>query len=1081
MKEIVQANRYSVRVEWGGLTSYVDAKHFDLCWDGGVSVKNGKLKTLSEIVPSSRKAGHFFMGHSLSELKGNTWRSRTNQGLGGVVMEIEGGPDCEIRVDTVQKTIAFTLKELLERKYLRWPVGAKYSGFTICAMMEGEGPFSVDAEVEPGCIDVRLPYSSFLGADHYELFMDNWAAWILPDQSVTTDFTLPRPLHRSSDQQSYLTLELRASLTESKDRAELSSSRYSPVSVMLNGQVIYSAPVLFRTEWSYWVEFIPVQIPLDAIEDGRNHLVVRNDSKKDVLGLMSAQIRESIREDFGVESSPCWVMAGDRCDISLRCLQSHTGVKIKCHGGEYCGQNLTDLDPGLHRLSFTAGAGPNPLEIEINSDSTNRRLTMPVYALSREEPSWKIGGILQNENHDEASEEVEHAIKYCSDTQMGNYLQFRPEPSTVDRGNYGNTTMKQWQGWAELLKERGIYYSFISGHAWQNYNLDNWKSDPKVYEICELMKKIAGEYFFSAHVHEYSRWIYGMMPSVDKANWTMKKACEKYINYVKAIELVKDVPRQTGQAVSLMSYDYEGEIDYIAVETMALNNMHLFAAARGAARIYQKPVWGIHNATYWVKAPDDFTKLTMNWLNFYMTYAAGGNFAISEDGHFRIPHANYQYGFHSEEPRRLQEIIRRFYEYVNTHPRKGRPEVNLALAQGNYSCEIISFPLHFCWLKKQIGHVWGGKGGTENQEKWRYNDPERGVTLIDEWMPYWQDGLHIRHWFTGTPYGQFDVTPAWKASAEQLSSYKSLVFLGWNTMTPEIYARLKEYVTNGGALFMAVPHLSQHEDRAFLEKMEDLNLIKKGNFDDLFGVKINGSGETIDSKEEFVWGDRKYKIKTKAKLADIKINSAKACIKDSKGNVLLTENKLGKGKAYLLTTWAYPGHSGLENVVRDVLSFLGKESRGKVHLDDSSRDVAWYVWKDETGLRNVYLLNTDWTEEGNVKECRLMLAGKEIPVNIREGNITTVSWRDDIAVFPETQEPFIEDIICEEADSYRIIVHGKGKATLFIHALKGQISSIDMEQKPVECIYSKDQTCAEAKISFENMSRLHLVIKLNCP
>lgn len=1028
---------HRIRVEWGGLTSYVDRNQFELCWDGGVSVRHGRLRALWEIDPGSRRGGHFFMGHSLRPLGGRSWRSRTNQGLGGAVMEVEGGPECEIVVETVQRSVSFTVGELLDRRYLRWPVGAKYSGFSLCAMVDGEGPFAVDAEVEAGCVDVRLRHDAFQGASRYGLFVDNQAAWVEPGGGAAATFDLPRALHESTERRSALTLELRLSLSESVDEPVLSSCRYSPVTVAMNGQTVKSEPVYFRSEWAYWVEFVPVAVPVSGMRKTGDLITVRNDSEADVLAVMSAQLRETIEEDLQVVSAPQWLLAGDRCDVVLRCLRPHPNVQVTCRGGQFCGKAEARLQVGEHRLSFVAGSGPEPLEIFVASGFKRRELRIPVYALRREEPSWKIGGTLQCQNHDEASGEIKYAIDYTSRTQMGNYLQFRPEPSAMARGNCANVTPEQWRHWAQLLKGRDIHFSFVSGHAWRNYNLEDFGPDPEVYEACQLMKEVAGDFFSSAHVHEHSRWVYGQLPRVTAATWTMEDARNQYVHDVAAIELIEDIPRQTGQSAPLMSYDYEGGIDYIAAETMAFNNMHLLAAARGAARAYGKPVWGVHNATYWVKAPDDFTKLALNWLNFYMTYAAGGNFAISEDGHFQVPHANHQQGFHSEEPTRLREIIRRFYEYVNTHPRRGRPEVRLAVAQGNNSCELISFPLHFCWLKDQIGHVWGGLGNQPQMDKWEYADPERGLTLLDEWMPYRQDGLHIRHWFTGTPYGQFDVTPIWKTAPDLLAEYKVLVFLGWNTMTPEIYAKLKSYVHNGGTLLMAVPQLSTHTDRTFLETMDELSLIHGGDVRDLFGVKIGSSAMPR-----------------------------------------VVENRLGKGRAILLTGRAYPGHPDMEPVARYLLAHLGEQAQGDVHLDDPSREVAWYMWKDETGLRNVHLLNTDWTEQENVKSCRLCLGTRELPVEVKEGNITTVTWRRNLGVHPRTQDPFVEDVIEESPSQYRVIVHGWGEAELVIDALAGQIGEVRVGQEVAECALSDDRTRAELRIRLGASTRAEVYVRL---
>jgi len=518
---------------------------------------------------------------------------------------------------------------------------------------------------------------------------------------------------------------------------------------------------------------------------------------------------------------------------------------------------------------------------------------------------------------------------------------------------------------------------------------------------------------------------------------------EQYIKDIAAIETVEGIPRQTGQATALACYDYESGIDYIAVETMALNAMHLFAGASGAAKAFGKKRWGVYNAVYWAKTPEDFTKLTLSYVNWYLAYLWGGNMAISEEGHFRITYSGHQQGWDSEETTRLRQIMRNFYRFVNTHPRRGKSEVNLAIAQGNLSSEILSLPMKFMNAKKTISHVWGAKGGLE--EKWDYGDPEKGMELLDVFMPYHKDGENIRHWFTGTPYGIFDMAPVAKASQDILDSYKVLIFLGWNTMTPEIYEKLKSYVKNGGILFMALPHLSMHEDRKFLLDMQDLDMIKGGNFEDLFGLKVTGKREK--KEREWIacnWKEagrekgfpywKEYRINTP--IADVKLKTAKPLIVDKTNDCpVLTGNSVGKGKAYLLTTWAYPGNTSLEGIMRDILNSLAEKSRGDVYVEDHSQEVAWSVWKGEDDFTQIFALNTDWTKQNNVKSCRIHFGNKSFPLSVREGRMAAVYLKHETAFISGDGGIHVENITqAKDGKTLTAIIHGTGSHNLAFYS-----------------------------------------------
>ncbi len=1056
---------HQIRVEWGGLTAYVDRNLTPVCWDGGVDVRGGTLSSIWEIDPGSRSSGFQCIGHSLAPLPAPTWRSRTDQSVGGVVLELEGGPGCVVAVTTLQKSVEFTLGDLLARRYIRWPVGARYSGLSLCAMVDGEGPFPAEAPVAAGCLDARIRAADFKGATRYGRCVDHPAAWLGPGAESGAAFRLARAPRESEACQSAFLLEVRLSLSDRLDKAQLGECRYSPVTVRVNGRVVGAGPVYFRAMRRIpWMEFAPFAVPRACLRAGHNTITVRNDSERECLAVMAGQLRETLETDLEIVAAPRWLLAGDRCVVAVRALRAHPAVTIACRGGRYDGASPRALAPGLHRLPFLAGPGPAPLEIRLRTASARRAVTIPVYALSRETPSWKVGVLLACDNHDEASGEVDRALAHMSDTQMGNYVQFHLDTPYMGWNNVLRATPGQWRRWARLMKERGLYFSLWSMMGgWRNFpwigGKECWNPALNIYEIARILKDEAGECFFSAHTHEYSHWVYGSLPWDEAPGWTMQDARERYVRLAAGIELIEGVPRQGGLATPLMGYDYEAGIDHVAVETMGVNAMHLFAAARGAARAFGKPVWGGYSAVYWCKAPDDFTKLTLNALNLYLTYAAGGRFTVSEGGHFQVPLSDHPQGFYSAETAGLRRVIREFYRYVHTHPRRGRPEVRLALAQGNHACELISFPLPFMTGGNQgiaMNYVWGGLGSKTDMEQWAFDNPERGVALLDEWMPYWQDGRHIRHWFTGTPFGAFDVAPAWKTDSKVLDEYAVLAFLGWNTMTPAIHDRLRAYVKKGGTLFLTIPHLSTRADRAFLKTMDDLRLIHGGDLRELCGVTIKGPGlPWKDGKAAWTpaahtltgLSGRTYGLRARDawRVAEVALEpSARVLVQDAERGVpLLVEHRLGKGRAWLLTAWAYPGHPALEPLVRDILAELGRRSLGAVELEDFSREVAWHVWRDETGLRTVYLLNTDWTESGNIKSCRLRLDRTWIPVAVREGAPTAVTWRGPLAAVASGPDLYVEDITPVGRGRYAIAVHGAGRASVEIHAVTGHLTGAD--------------------------------------
>lgn len=103
---------------------------------------------------------------------------------------------------------------------------------------------------------------------------------------------------------------------------------------------------------------------------------------------------------------------------------------------------------------------------------------------------------------------------------------------------------------------------------------------------------------------------------------------------------------------------------------------------------------------------------------------------------------------------------------------------------------------------------------------------------------------YVNIYLSGTPYGQVDVVSFAKdqiSAAFLNKNYKALLFSGWNTCSDRQYAILKEYVYNGGTLFISLPQLSTNETRNFNFGVDEL--VNGGDFSELCGVKVKGKGE----------------------------------------------------------------------------------------------------------------------------------------------------------------------------------------------------------------------------------------------
>ncbi len=250
-----------------------------------------------------------------------------------------------------------------------------------------------------------------------------------------------------------------------------------------------------------------------------------------------------------------------------------------------------------------------------------------------------------------------------------------------------------------------------------------------------------------------------------------------------------------------------------------------------------------------------------------------------------------------------------------------------------------------------------------------------------------------------------------------LNSYKTLIFLGWNTMTEEIYDKLTAYVVQGGHLVMALPHLNTETDRA-----KDMRLFRDGNFSELFGVEILGKEETEMHgawfQPAFTAADSPYPfsnscdprhsgLMTPARVrltgAHVVAGSHRACtsLGDLAGAAampLLVEHRLGTGRAYLLTTWNWPGDPGLTGLMHDLLRavFAGEQDGIRVNGSDAIRHA---IYDAPDGPAWIYLLNTDLD---NALPATLMVGDRQLAIApIPATELRLVALRHDIALLPE--------------------------------------------------------------------------------
>ena len=548
---------------------------------------------------------------------------------------------------------------------------------------------------------------------------------------------------------------------------------------------------------------------------------------------------------------------------------------------------------------------------------------------------------------------------------------------------------------AKYCRENQIYLCF-SEFLWRGEETLGWPwrqhvSRRQFYsrEDVDEIVDAAGEYYFGriaiGEIGGVLYWPKAYTIGRGEKNWeslppadTVEQAKKTYVDYVRRwLDFERDEigkgPLMNVDSSLVQKYLHEAGIDIFCLEVMPGDPQLMHAATRGAARAWDKP-WGAHIAMQCYGGVRFDELWNKRWRTaFLYSHLAGAEFIYPESGHYGYGPvgANKAYNFASKEMKRVRGVIRETYQFARIHQRPDNgPRVGVGVVYGN----LDGAP--GCWNR----YAWG----QYSDDKWLEGPPERGWRFVDgfhrkqEWA---RETVQGETDFSGNPpFGQYDLVPI-EASVDVLKRYPCLVFLAWNTMTPAIYGKLKEYVRDGGHLVMSLAHLSTHTDRA-----ADLKLYRNGDYHDLFGVKIVGR-EDRDVRGIKCMADSslpgyqfpRWRIGTDPRFlgriapAKVEVSTARVISgwsdtyhiseEDLAARPILVENTLGKGKAFLTTVWQYPADEGIRPFTEDVLRTVLAGEQGEIRLLSSDR-VRYAVYDGKLPGSSkpynvVYLLNTD--------------------------------------------------------------------------------------------------------------------------
>ena len=547
-------------------------------------------------------------------------------------------------------------------------------------------------------------------------------------------------------------------------------------------------------------------------------------------------------------------------------------------------------------------------------------------------------------------------------------------------------------------------------------------------EMAEIVAA-AGPYYYGRYaVGEIGNVVYA--PEKYAAEWageqwenlpalqTQAEARDAYVRYIRSFldferRELGPGPLINVDAGMIFKYVAEAGVDVLGLESLPGDPHLMHAAVRGAAAAYHKP-WGVHIAmeNYGGMRFDELWQ--KRWqASLAYSYISGAGFILPESGHlaYTNPVTGRKFAFDSPEVKRVRRSLREMYQFARIHRKPSlAPRVRLGVVYGNED------GTPGLWNRA----AWGQYG----DPKWLEGPAERSWRLVDTFFrkeDWPRETVQGDLDFSGNPpLGQYDLVPA-EAAAETLDQYGCLLFLGWNTMTGELYAKLKGFVERGGRLVMFLPHLSTESDRG-----RELKLHNGGDFSDLFGVRILGRAEKKIQGFKYLaesalpeYRFPVWRIRTDPRFIGLFTSSR---VKMTTGKVLagaadkyistaeelgerplVVENRLGRGTAFLVTAWEYPGDEGLVPFTRDLVRAVIQGEQADIRLLASDR-VRYAVCEGDpsgagTAYSVVYLLNTD---PDIPAPARLWVKGRLTQEFVIPPNGMRLAYLfGDLAVFPE--------------------------------------------------------------------------------
>ncbi len=980
------------RIDFGYRHLYISTHyHPQYIWDGSIRAENGKIekvfrldypnqvvKSIAELI--DHPYGTFAQSKSAREtqLQGNSFRCTARNHVEGIRIEAEVGKDTVFHFETVSFSASFTAGELLDHGRLWYRFGPKYLGGYVTVTKTGFlwfRPEKKEGEIIFNEDELHLPVHN-----HARMNL----AFLAPHERVrvTADISAKKKDCKE------LLIHLVAMAAPAYDpEKEGHVQGEIPYEIFLDGKKVLDCRRYYRHHDSH-VQLLEDDWRRIEIGEGRHDIEIGNRSDFLYLAISRITLKEC-EYNHGELRVPSWKLKEEPITASVFAIREDA-IRVT-----YADKTVTvDCRKGWNEFVIrTEQTGT----VVVKTDAGAK--TFECYDIGEEKYPVKVGFDMTVVPHDQNGY-LDYLLSYTHRTRLGNFIMFRDFKGSIERDPAAREIKS---GWTDYLRKNNVYSSACTYYEDGAY--------------------AAGgrEMFTACGNHELSGVVDVCGPDERRGSATagtfegkpidMRTAAERFTAYIRQkVDPIHamDLEAGFGDASGGARYAYLAGADFTRAETIAGIQTPLLAKVRAASEALGNGRWGVHIAIQHHHQPYSETHLGIYFIALMQPWTMGAELIYEEDSLFELFKEERQ-AWYDLLTKGKRDMTRSFFKFVKTHPREGKCKRSIAHIEGRYAAPFNGLT---CGYEQDASfNIWGKFG--KDCDEWGFRQPEKVQHVLNVLMPgtialpLRQKFDKIRPMFSGTPYGDFDMVPM-EAKAEYLAGYKLLMNLGWNTMIEEDHEKLLAFVKNGGIYLSGLPQFSTHTDREFLNDLNDLRLFRQGDLSELCGIRVLGRGteycgqwncsnrESMPEPELISLPDKDITEDGRAFLADIELNGAQVVAWDAySGKPMLVRNRIGKGSVYTFTVWAYAGHALFQQFSAAWVSALaGENMLSDVSVEDPSGEVFWTVW-EAGGERIVYLLNTDWTEKGNIKTVQLIYDGKKESLRVPERRLTVVRLKGD--------------------------------------------------------------------------------------